>query len=248
MNLVLDIHNHTMASGHAYSTVLEYADQAQKAGLSLIAITDHAPAMPNATGAFHFMNFRVIPRELRGVKIMMGVELNILDKDGAVDLDEEVYKSLNPVIASFHFPCYKFSKENMNQEEKTNEITTAIINVMDNPYINIIGHPGDPKYPFDIEKIVKKSLETGTLLEINNANLKPDNTKFSRPGADEAMLKILEACKKAGCPIVVGSDAHFAYHTGNFEKAVELLKKAEFPVELVANSSVEYFLRLLKHK
>ena len=246
MKLVLDVHNHTIASGHAYSTIQEYADEAQKAGLSLIAITDHAPAMPNSAGEFYFLNFRIIPREIKGVKIMMGVELNIMDKSGRVDLNEQFFKDYSPNIASFHYPCYKFSKDDMTEEERSEEITAAIMNIMDNPLIHILGHPGDPKYPFDIEKVVKKSLETGTLLEINNANLITDNSNFSRQGADAAMLKILKICKKTGCPIVLGSDAHFSSLTGKFEQSVELLKKAKFPYKLVANRSVDYFLGLLK--
>ena len=246
MKLSIDIHNHTIASGHAYSTIQEYADEAQKKGLSLIAITDHAPAMPYAPGMFYFMNFRIIPREIKGVKIMMGVELNILDKNGKVDLSEEILKLLCPVIASFHHPCYKYSKEDMTGEERSEEITTAIMNIMDNPFIHILGHPGDSKYPFDIEKVVKKSLETATLLEINDVNLNPDGSQFSRPGAHDTMFKILEICKKIGCPVVIGSDAHFASYTGKFEKSVELLEIAGFPLELVANRSVEYFMQLIK--
>ena len=246
MNLVLDIHNHTLASGHAYSTVLELAAEAKKTGLSLIAITDHAPAMPNSTGEFYFLNFRAIPHQLNEVKIMMGVELNIMDISGRVDLDELVFKSLCPVIASFHYPCYKFSKADMSEDERTAEITTAIKNVMDNPFIHIIGHPGDQMYPFDTEEIVKKSLDTGTLLEINEANLNVDSSKFSRPGTHDKMLEILKVCKKESCPVVLGSDAHFAHHTGKLKSSLELLKEADFPSELVANTSVEYFLSLLK--
>jgi len=248
MDLVLDIHNHTLASGHAYSTIQEYAVEAAKKELSLIAITDHAPAIPNATGEFYFYNFRELPGEINGVKIMMGVELNIMDKSGRVDLDEHVYKPLSPVLASFHYPCYKFSKEDMTEDERSGEITTAITNVMDNPFIHIIGHPGDRMYPFDIEAIVKKSLETKTLLEINDANLKVDGSKFSRLGAHDKMRKILDVCKKMDCPVVLGSDAHFSHHTGNLQNSLELLKEADFPAELVANTSVEFFLSLLKRE
>ena len=245
MKFVLDVHNHTQASGHAYSTIEEYAAAAKKTGCSLIAITEHAPAMPNATGAFYYENVGIIPREINGVKIMVGVELNIMGKDGRVDLDEQLLQRLSPVIASFHPPCYRYSKDSMTDDEKTEEITEAIINVMSNPFIDILGHPDDPRYPFNLETVVKKSLETGTLLEINNTSLKPGGLRI---GSHDALLKMLQFCKKIGCPVVIGSDAHFSTYTGKLEESIELLKKADFPVELVANNSVEYFLHLLKRK
>jgi len=243
MKFVLDVHNHTQASGHAYSTIEEYAAEAKKTGLSLIAITEHAPAMPNATGAFYYDNVEIIPREINGVKVMIGVELNIMDKSGRVDLEERAIKRLSPVLACFHPPCYKFSKDLMTEDEKIEEVTEAIVNVMENPLIDILGHPDDPRYPFDLETVVKKSLETGTLLEINNNSLKPGGLRI---GSRDVMLKMLHACKKIGCPVVIGSDAHFSSHAGKLENSIELLKEADFPVELVANNSVEYFLHLLK--
>ena len=43
---VLDSHTHTLASGHAYNTITEMAQAAADKGLSLLAITEHGPAMP----------------------------------------------------------------------------------------------------------------------------------------------------------------------------------------------------------
>ena len=50
MNIVLDTHTHTLASGHAYNTMTEIIDAAVQKGLKLLAITEHAPAMPGAKG------------------------------------------------------------------------------------------------------------------------------------------------------------------------------------------------------
>lgn len=48
MNIVVDTHTHTLASGHAYSTIIENALSAQNKGLKLLCTTDHAPEMPGA--------------------------------------------------------------------------------------------------------------------------------------------------------------------------------------------------------
>ena len=88
MKYLLDSHTHTIASGHAYCTVLEMARAAANRGLELLCITDHAPAMEGTTCRDYFANLGVIDRELFGVQILMGVELNLLDTEGTVDLDD----------------------------------------------------------------------------------------------------------------------------------------------------------------
>ena len=85
---LVDTHTHTVASGHAYGTVTEMAKAASEAGLRLLAVTDHAPKLPGAPHEMYFRNFKVIDREMFGVKLLMGVELNIIDHRGTVDMEE----------------------------------------------------------------------------------------------------------------------------------------------------------------
>ena len=96
----MDLHTHTIASGHAYSTLTEMIRAAADQGLELYGCSDHGPAMHGTLGADYFINFKVIPRELFGVKILMGAELNILDPAGSVDLSENILKKLDYAIAS----------------------------------------------------------------------------------------------------------------------------------------------------
>ena len=63
MKIKADTHSHTIASGHAYSTIREMAKAGAEAGLELLAITEHAPMMPETCGKFYFSNFGIIPRE-----------------------------------------------------------------------------------------------------------------------------------------------------------------------------------------
>jgi len=86
----------------------------------------------------------IIPRMKNGVKIYMGCEVNIMDYEGKIDLSEYGLKGCDVVIASLHIPCIKPG----SIEENTN----ALIKVMDNPYVNIIGHPDDSRYPVDYER------------------------------------------------------------------------------------------------
>ncbi|MBO4780151.1 MAG: PHP domain-containing protein, partial [Selenomonadaceae bacterium] len=71
MKDILDVHIHTTASGHAYSTFGEVIAKAKAKGLKLVGIADHAPLMPGATHNFYYLNFKVIRREIDGIKIAM---------------------------------------------------------------------------------------------------------------------------------------------------------------------------------
>ena len=93
---VLDIHTHTTASGHAYNTIYEMAQSASRKGLALLGISDHGPAMEGSASKHYFRSSRCIPRELYGVKILFGCELNIMDYDGGVDLDEATERRVDP--------------------------------------------------------------------------------------------------------------------------------------------------------
>ena len=75
MNLCIDTHSHTLASGHAYSTIREMAKAASEKGLIALAITEHAPTMPESCGNFYFSNLKVVPQMMYGVNLLLGVEL-----------------------------------------------------------------------------------------------------------------------------------------------------------------------------
>ncbi|MGL5328324.1 MAG: PHP domain-containing protein, partial [Peptostreptococcaceae bacterium] len=81
MKAILDLHTHTIESGHAFSTIKENIEFAVKHGIKYLGISDHAPNMPASPHLYYFQNLRVIPREVDGVKIFRGIEANILDSN-----------------------------------------------------------------------------------------------------------------------------------------------------------------------
>ena len=106
MKDILDLHTHTIASGHAYNTMNEMIAAAKSRGLEIYGITEHAPRMNGSCTEMYFQNFRILPREKDGMTVLHGVELNILDTDGHVDLTERVLAEMDIGIASMHLPCY----------------------------------------------------------------------------------------------------------------------------------------------
>jgi putative hydrolase len=82
MTYLVDTHNHTVASTHAYSTVHDYLPIARARGIKLFALTDHGPDMADAPHYWHFVNMRVLPRVVDGVGILRGIEANIRNEAG----------------------------------------------------------------------------------------------------------------------------------------------------------------------
>lgn len=234
---VLDLHTHTYASGHAYNTMNEMALAAKEKGLKLLGITDHAPAMTGSASLLHFLNLKVARREKYGLPLLLGTEVNILDQEGKLDLPDSVLAEMDVVIASLHIRCI--------QPGTVEENTNAYLGAIRNPHVHIIGHPDDVRYPVDYEKLVRAAGEHGVLIELNNSSLSP---KSFRKNAKEADIRILDLCREYEVPVIVGSDAHTEEDILNFEYADALLQEVAFPVELIANTSVEKVGQMLRKR
>lgn len=235
MDYLMDLHTHTIASGHAYSTISEMIDTAAQKGLKLFGITEHAPAMPGTCNELYYLNFRVIPRHQQGMQILLGSEVNIIDLDGSMDFDDKMLDIMDLVIASMHTPCLTPGSREEN--------TRAYINVMNHPKVTIIGHPDDGRYPIDAEAFVKEAKETKTVIEVNNNSLNP---RGFRQNSKENYKTILKYCEKYEVPVVVNSDAHICYDVANFGYAKRFFQEIDFPKELVLNFDVDALLSYLK--
>lgn len=228
MNDILDLHTHTFASGHAYNTLYEMVHSASEKGLKLLGVTEHAPQIPGACHPFYFINFKVVPRILYNVRLLMGCELNIVSYDGSIDLEPRYQRELDFGIASIHEPCYDSGTVSQN--------TAAYLGAMKNPVVHIIGHPDDGRFPADYETLVCAAKEHHVLLEINNSSLSPG---CHRKNSRENILSILEYCRRYQVSVVVDSDAHCEVDVGNHGRAFSILEEIDFPEELVVNHSLE---------
>lgn len=228
MKYVLDTHTHTLASGHAYNTIREMAKAASELKLELLGITDHAPKMPGSCHEFYFSNLKVVERSLYGVQLLLGTELNILDPQGHVDMRPGMLKQMDIVIASMHTPCYRKSCEE--------EHTAAYINTMKNPFVQIIGHPDDGRFPVDYRELVKAAKEYRVLLEVNDNSLRP---QCAREGGEENIARMLRFCRQYNTPVVIGSDAHWDGRVGAHAYARKVIEREDFPEELILNRSVK---------
>lgn len=232
MNFVADLHVHTISSGHAYSTVTEIAQAAaKKTGLEMIALTDHGPKMPGAPGPYHFSNQVAIPERLYGVRVLKGIEANVINRDGGLDLEETRLEKLDLVAAGLHTFCAPYGSMDEN--------TMMLINAMKNRYVDIIVHPGNPEYLIDEAIVVQAAAELDVALEVNNCSL-----TAARRGSTPHCHNIINLAKLYGTKLIVGSDSHFADTVGDFGAADEILTAHGIPEEQVLNTSLD---RILAH-
>jgi putative hydrolase len=235
MRFPVDPHTHTLASSHGYSTIGEYAAEARRKGVRLFANTDHGPAMPGAPHPWHFANLKVIPRVLDGVGVLRGIEANVMDVGGRIDLPDEAADRLDVVLASLHEPVFAPSGRA--------EHTRALVNAIQGGLVDIVGHPGNPKYPIDVEVVVRAAVAHGVALEINNSSF-----FVSRKGSGPFCRAVAETARDLGAFLVMGSDSHFHASLGDFTESLALLEEVSFPAERILNTSPGAFLGFLERR
>jgi len=226
--IIADTHTHTISCGHAFSTLAENAKAAAEKGLRFLAHTEHGPALPGGISYIYFKILRILPRFMDRVMILKGAEVNIMDFDGTLDLEEEMLAKLEWVIASYHpplvAPCTPL------------EGTRGWMAVAQNPHVDVIGHCGAGRYPFEHRTVIQEFARTGKIVEINNNSLK------ERPGSTENCPAIAELCAEYGVPVVVNSDAHIDLDVGKVNGAMDILQEIGFPEELILNADYDRFL------
>lgn len=227
MNIEIDTHTHTVLSGHAHSTLMENAAGAKKAGLYGFVVTDHGPAIPAAPPDFNLSTLRYLPESIDGVRVYHGVEANIVDFEGNLDIREKYLKLTDFAIAGIHEAVIRTGGRSRD--------TDAVIGALQNKYIDTISHPDNPSYSLDYEAVVKEAARLNKLLEVN------DHSFEFRPGGLENAHVYLPLCIRHGVRVVVSSDAHSAFGMGKFDAALRALEQLNFPAELIVNATKERF-------
>ncbi|MTB65945.1 PHP domain-containing protein [Providencia sp. wls1943] len=229
----VDLHAHTIASTHAFSTVNEYFAEAAARGMKLFAITDHGPEMQDAPHEWHFGNMPILPRIVNGVGLLYGIEANIKNKQGETDCNEKIARHLDIILAGFHEPVL--------EPQSLEDNTEAMIATIRSRKVQIITHPGNPKYPIDIKAVAQVAKECNVALEMNNSSF-----LHSRAGSKKNCIEIAKAVKEAGGWVALGSDSHHVSYLGRFNEVVEMLKSIDFPESRILNTTPRRVLDFLE--
>lgn len=185
-----DLHMHTTKTdGH--NTISEMAETACKKGYEYIAITEHSKHARVANGlnarelAKHIKNIEKIDKQMEGISVLKGIEVDILE-DGSLDLPDEILQELDVVVCAVH---YRFDLSKKKQ-------TRRIIKALENPLVNILAHPTgrligerDP-YTMDMEAVMKAIKDNGCFLELNSQPERLDLNDIHCKMAKEMGIKI----------------------------------------------------------
>ena len=250
-----DVHTHTLASRHAYSTIMECAAVAKARGLALVGSTDHYSCMISETVDVrdyqHFINFEVWPDVIDGVRVLHGVEADIVDLEGnlfgwdirlpytltghaareGMTLKGMVMPHADYVIASIH-------DDTFCEGASLSETTAMYIGALEQPEVAILGHIGRSGVPFDLDEVLIAARDLHKLIEINEHSFADRYDIGRRTHCRDIAVR----CAELGVSISVGTDAHIATDVGDFRRTHALLTEIDFPEELNACADMERFL------
>lgn len=195
-----DLHVHSQYSDGSLS-IEKIAESAKNLGYEYIAVCDHSQAAKYANGLSperlrnQIDEIDSINRHLKGIKILKGTEVDIL-QDGRLDFPDEILKDLDIVVAAIHSGFKR-------------NVTERMLKAMENPYVTIIAHPsgrlisGREGYDVDLENVIEGAQKFGVVLELN--------AYYDRLDLNEFYLK---KAKDKGIKISLGTDTH---HAGGLE-------------------------------
>lgn len=260
ISIKTDLHTHTTASLHAYSTIEENIRNGAQLGLEAVGVADHFSGLfyPGTDFSYYgsFTNYKAVPRVWHGVNFLHGAEADIVDLEGHlfghdqyVDLpifpkdhrptyEQMILNKLDYLIASVHFADFA-------ETATIAQTTEMYCKALNHPKVMLIGHIGRAGVPFDMDEVLLTAKRLNKMIEINNASLSypEDVTSLCR--------KVAVRCAELGVSIAVNSDAHSAYYVGRYDAAVSMLEEIHFPEELIGNRSMESlkpFLEVTKTK
>ncbi len=236
VKMIADLHLHTVASGHAYGTILEMVRAAVERNVELIAITDHGPAMPGAPHRFYFSNLVVLPTHIEGVEVLRGIEANIISIDGDLDLDRRYLERLDWVAAGLHSDCLESAGVEAN--------TRAMVHAVESGLIDVIVHPGNPRFPLNYDVFMRAVANAGIAIEINNSSLILPH----RSGSESNCMEIARLAEMHRIPVSLGSDAHSPWQVGLLDSALDLATKCGVREESILNASLDRIYQYLQRR
>jgi len=195
-----DLHTHTKLTD-GLATLEQMLDVASARRYAYYAVTDHAPnlwmqRMTDEKMLAQREELRALQDRYPKMTLLHGTELNI-DPEGNVDWGPEFLEGFDVCVASVH--------SHFNQSKE--EMTRRIVRAMENPFVNVIGHPTGRKinqrepYEFDLDEVFAAAARTGTALEVNGY---PDRLDLK----DEHVLW----AKRHGVRFSVDTDSHATTH------------------------------------
>ncbi len=220
-----DLHMHSTATD-GINTIAEMAEAAKARGLKYVAITDHSKRVSMANGLDgkrllqQWKEIDQLNKQLKGIKVLKGVEVDILEK-GGLDIEDEVLAKADWVVASVHY----------GQNQSREQITARVIGALENPNVSAIGHPTGrmlrrrKPYEIDLDAVLRAARDNGKLMELNAHPIRLD--------LDDVACA---AAKSYGVRIVISTDAHRTVDLASMRYGIQQARRAGLTKDDVANT------------
>lgn len=239
MTIFGDYHTHTVFS-HGKGGMEDNVHAAVNAGLKEIAITDHGFGHSFYNVRRKDYEFMLTERDrlqklYPQIKIYLGLETNLLNFDGDIDISDDEAKKLDVFICGYHkmvraglrdffeFKIPNLAADMTGKQSLKRKIknTDAFIKAIDRYDIDIISHPS---YGIDVfaDKIAEAAVTKGTFMELNGKRVSMTDQE-------------VEAVAKTGVTFIIDSDAHHPSRVGEVSLPLSVAKRVGIPSEQIAN-------------
>lgn len=238
--ILYDIHTHTTYS-HGKGSIADNAAAAAACGLKLLGIADHGPGHIS-----YGMDINKLPQMRKdiedakalypGLDIQLGVEANIVNFSGKIDVSREDAELFDYIIAGYHYAYFGekpahglavcvsgwLSDHGLpTSAGRRAQNTELIISALWENNIKVLTHPGD-KMPVNIEAIARTCEERGTILEINDHHT-------------HLTTEEIKAVQKFNVEFILSSDAHVPANVGRVEGALARAEEAGLDLSRIVN-------------
>lgn len=235
MKILGDYHTHTTYT-HGTSTIEENVRQAELLGLKEIAITEHSYKGYNHIKHGDLDKIRTDIENIKdkyNVKILIGIEANLMSRNGDIDISDEELEGLDLVVLGYHkaskysfIEYLKFGLPNMLRRKPTKKQievnTNAYLQAIEKHRVSILAHLGYAGCRVDCVRLAKECVKKGIYIELNGKRI-----NFSKQDIDGMLA--------TGVKFIINSDAHSVKAVGKNHRAFNLIEKYKIPLDQIAN-------------
>lgn len=238
--MTFDVHTHTTFS-HGTGSIEDNVKAAIGKGLSRIGIADHGPGHVSygiKRSAVSEMRREILRlREVYPqIEILLGVEANIMNKSGHLDVTAAEFPQYDYVLAGYHYGVFgeqppraclihgaNLLREHTGLSPKLIRRwnTEMTVQALYENKITALTHPGD-KGEFDIAEIAKACAQQGTWMEISTWH-------------KDLTVETIGIAAKEDVQFIVSSDAHAPETVGRFEGGLARAMEAGLELSRIVN-------------
>ncbi|MDD3832079.1 MAG: PHP domain-containing protein [Clostridia bacterium] len=235
--ILSDLHCHTKYSD-GKGTVEEMVDAARKVGLKQLGITDHGLGhIAFGTSVAKLYQARECIDRLNAqyddIEILLGIEANIYDSNGDLDLQNADMGVFDYIVAGFHqiakpkniLDYFRYNLRGIIPHHRSareiKSTTRAFCNAINNSVMNAFTHPFYG-LAMEIAPVAKAAINNGVFIELNGKKVSM---------TDEQVLEF----ESYGVDFLLSSDAHSPDRVGDVSVPLSVVERVNLDKSRIVN-------------